>query len=71
MSKEKKTTDLRAVQAHQDVGGTTRKFKELSDHARSSQEEYATKGDNVAGEIDGEIHSKVVEICWFEKPIRK
>ena len=56
MPKEKKTTVLRAVQAHQDVGGTARTFQELADHVRSSEEEYAAKGGDVMGEIDGEIH---------------
>ena len=53
---EKKTAVLRAVQAHQEVGGTARAFQELADHVRSSQEEYAVKGGDVMGEIDGEIH---------------
>ena len=56
---------MRAFQAYQDVGGDARTFQELYDHARSSYEEYAAKGDNVAGEIDGEIHSKMTNIYWF------
>ena len=34
MPKEKKTTDLRAVQGHQEVGGIARTFQELTDHVR-------------------------------------
>ena len=56
MPNEKKTTDLRAVQAHQEVGGTSRTFQELADHVISSSEEYAAKGGDVMGEIDDEIH---------------
>ena len=40
MPKKKKSTVLRAVQAHQELGGNDRKFQELADHVRSSQEEY-------------------------------
>ena len=41
---------------------------------RSIYEEYAAKGGNVVGEIDGEIHLKMAKMktCyWFKKPIRK
>ena len=62
---------LMAVQAHQEVGGDAPLLQELADHARSSQEEYAAvKGGDVAGEIDSEIHSKMVRIYWFTKPLR-
>ena len=59
------------VQAHQEVGGTAHLLQELADHARSSQEEYAAvKGGDVAGEIDCEIHSKMVKIYWLKKLLR-
>ena len=41
---------------------------------RSSLEEYAAKGGDVVGEIDGEIHLKMAKMksCyWFKKPTRK
>ena len=43
-------------------GGTTRSFQELSDHAIISQEEYTTKGGDVAGEIDDKINPKTAKI---------
>ena len=63
--------DLRAVQAHQEAGGTDRTFQELDDREISSQEDYAAKGGDVARGIYGRIHSKTVKICLFKKPIRK
>ena len=54
--KENKTTDLRVLQAHQEVGGTTCTFKYLADHARRIQEDQAAKGGDMAGQIDGKIH---------------
>ena len=47
------------MQTYQEVGGTNRTFQELSDHMIISKEEYATKGGDVAGEIDGNIHLKM------------
>ena len=41
LPKEKNTTDLRALQAHQDVGGTSCTFQELADRVRRIYEEYA------------------------------
>ena len=52
------------MQIHQEVGGTARTSQDLAGHVISSQDEYAAKGGNVAGEIDGEIHSKTAETCW-------
>ena len=34
--KEKNSTDLRAMQVHQEFGGTARIFQELADCAKSS-----------------------------------
>ena len=65
MPKEKKTTDLRALQAHQKVVGISSTFQDMDGHARSSYEEYAAKGDDVVGEIASEIHSKMVKRYWF------
>ena len=62
MPKEKKTTDIRDVQSYQEVGGDARKFKDLAYHKRISLEEYSPKGGDVAGEIDGKIHSKMEKI---------
>ena len=70
MPKEKKQTYLSAVQVHQEVGGTDHTFQELADHVRSISEEYAAKGSDVVGVIDGEIHSKMAKMktCyWFRK----
>ena len=66
MPKGKRTTDLRDVQSHQEVGGDARTFQELADCVRSSSEEYAAKVGDVAGELYGEIHSKMEKIYWFK-----
>ena len=68
MPNEKKNTDLRTVQGASRGGGTARKFQELNDHVRSSEEEYAAKGGDVVGGIDSEINSKMAKMktCyWF------
>ena len=44
------------MQAHQEVGGTTCTFQDLADDVRSSWEEYAAKGGDMMGDIDGEIY---------------
>ena len=71
MLKEKKTTDIRAVQAHQDVGeGAVYILQDLDEHERSSYEDYTTKGGVVVGEIYGEIHSNMAKVkpwYWFKK----
>ena len=54
------------MQVHQEVGGIARTFQELADHVRSSYEEYAAKGSDVVGEIDGEIHSKMAKAIGFK-----
>ena len=71
MPKEKNATDLRSLQAHQEVGGASLTFQEMADNERSSYEEYTAKGRDVVGGIDGKIHSKMAKIYWFKKPIRK
>ena len=53
---------LRALQAHQDAGGTDHTFQDLADHSRISNEDYAARGGDVAGEIDGNIHLNMVKI---------
>ena len=65
LPKWKKTTDLRDLQAHHEVGGIARKFQDMDDHARSSYGECAVKGGDVAGAIDDKIHSKMAKIYWF------
>ena len=56
-----------SVQSNQEVGGTDPKFKDLDNNVIRSYEEYAAeKGGNVAGDIDSEIHSKMVKIYWFK-----
>ena len=56
---EKNTTDISAMQVHKEVEEIARTFKEIADHVGSSSEEYATKGSDVKGEIDDQIHSKM------------
>jgi len=58
LSKEKKSTDLRALRAHQEAGGTARTFQELADQAKSSQEEYAAKGGDAAGATNDGMRSE-------------
>ena len=53
---------LRAVQAHQEAGGTARKSQNMGDHVRGSYEEYTAKGGDLVGEIDDKIHSKMSKI---------
>ena len=52
------------LQAHHRVGGIPRTFQDLADRVRNIKEEYAVKDGDVAGEIDGEIHSKMEKIYW-------
>ena len=51
MSTENKTTDIWALQAHYEVGGTACTFQDLYQHVRSREEEYYTKGGYVAGRL--------------------
>ena len=52
---------MRDLQAHQEVGETACTFQDMDDRARISQKEYAAKGGNVVGGIDGKIHSKMAK----------
>ena len=65
MPNEKNTTDLRAVQAHHEVGGMPVHFKSLLIILEAVRR---GKGGNVVGEIDGEILLKMAKMktcSWF------
>ena len=53
------------------MDGTARTFQDLDECARRNSEEYSTKGGNVVGDIDGDIHSKMAKGYWLKRTIRE